>query len=60
MTEIRPCRPEDRDDVYDVCVRTADGGPHVLSPLVSLSVGTRTGTRRAGVGLLRSGGPALP
>ena len=23
---IRPYRPSDRDDVYDVCVRTADGG----------------------------------
>ena len=26
MTIIRPYRPADRDDVYDVCVRTADGG----------------------------------
>jgi len=24
--KIRPYRPEDRDDVYDVCVRTADAG----------------------------------
>ncbi len=24
--QIRPYRPADRDDVYDVCVRTADGG----------------------------------
>ncbi|MFD1828408.1 GNAT family N-acetyltransferase [Streptomyces desertarenae] len=23
---VRPCRPEDRDAVYDVCVRTADAG----------------------------------
>lgn len=23
---VRPYRPEDRDDVYDVCVRTADAG----------------------------------
>lgn len=26
MTIIRPYRPADRDDVYDVCVRTADSG----------------------------------
>lgn len=26
MSTIRPYRPTDRDDVYDVCVRTGDGG----------------------------------
>lgn len=26
MAELRPYRPEDRDAVYDICVRTADGG----------------------------------
>lgn len=26
MTTLRPYRPTDRSDVYDVCVRTADGG----------------------------------
>lgn len=26
MAEIRPYRPEDRDAVYDICVRTADAG----------------------------------
>lgn len=26
VTEIRPYRPTDRSDVYDICVRTGDGG----------------------------------
>ena len=26
MSEIRPYRPSDRDDVYDICVRTGASG----------------------------------